>query len=136
MLRACCIVVRDEEACDTRTSEEAKARRRAGTAESRMVDCSQLSIGVVADRLALQVCGQLKNHDRCFLKLVRQARTRTTQQSAPKSISIASKTLIALARFRKISPEQGNTAEQRVLTGNVSRLRESNATNSPMSLTN
>jgi hypothetical protein len=137
MPQACCIEVRDEEVCDTRSSEGAKVRRQAGTVRSRMTGCSQVSIDVVAVRLVSQLCGENQQsmyHDWGFLKLERQAKTRTTQQSAPKSIPIATRSLTALAGSQKMSPEQRKQREQRVLTGNVSRLLWSN-TNSPISLT-
>lgn len=104
----------------------------------RMTGCSQVSIDVVAVRLVSQLCGenwQPKYHVRGFLpKLERQAKTMTTQQSALKSIPIATRSPTALAGSQKMSPEQGNTREQWILTGNVPRLLWSN-TNSPISLT-
>ena len=138
MPQACCIEARDEEVCDTRSSEGAKVRRLAGTVGSRMIDCSQVSIDAVAVRLVLHLCGQQnqqsKYHDWGFLKLERQAKTRTAQQSALRSITIVTKSLTALTGSQKMSPEQGNTGRQRILTGNVSRPLWSN-TNSPISLT-
>jgi hypothetical protein len=138
MPQACCSAARDEEVCDTRTSEGPKARMKAGTSGPRMIGCSQVSIGVGAVRLVLQLCeqnDQLKHQDPSSLKLERQVKTRMTQESVPKLIQIVSKGPIELAGFqKKMSTEQGNTGEQRILTGNVSRLLESN-TNSPMSLT-
>jgi hypothetical protein len=137
MPQACCIEVRDEEECDTRTSEGAKVRRQAGTVRSRRTGCPQVSTDVVAVRLVSQLCGenhQSKYHGWGFLKPERQAKTWTTQQSALKSMPIATKSLTALAGSQKMSPGQGKTNKQRILTGNVSRLLWSN-TNSPISLT-
>jgi hypothetical protein len=57
MPQAGCIEVRDEEVCDTQSSEGAKVRRQAGTVRSRMTGCSQVSIDVVAVRLVSQLCG-------------------------------------------------------------------------------
>ncbi len=57
MPQACCIEVRDEEVCDTRSSEGGKVRRQAGTERLRMTGRSQSSIDVVAVRLVLQLCG-------------------------------------------------------------------------------
>jgi hypothetical protein len=58
MPQACCIEGRDEEACDTWSSEGAKVRRQADTVQSRMTGCSQVSIDVVAVRLVSQLCGE------------------------------------------------------------------------------
>ena len=115
-----------------------RAHRLAGTAGSHTIDCSQLSIDVASALLVLRPCG-LSQKSSCrglsFPELETRARTWTRKQSVPKSIQIASMSLAALAVPQKISQGQGNTGEQRILTGNVSRLLGSNTTNSPMSLT-